>query len=120
MRERSSQEVRAQSERQKALRAKMLPRSTIACVHKPPGSDGAFLRKGSDCEGLDIPRAVAQIGAWLRGNRYDYNGDALPSNKEAKNLTCAACGDHGQDVSRCAKSIMCSGSDCWEVAKGPL
>jgi hypothetical protein len=96
-----------------------VPRSTIPCVHKPLGNGGDFLRTGHDYQDLDIPKHIAQIGAWNRGNRYDYDGSALPSTMESKKLTCFACGEHGHDASRCNKTIMGSGSDYWDLAKQP-
>jgi hypothetical protein len=36
----------------------------------------------------------------------DYDNQLLLSGKEAKLLTCSACGDQGHDCSRCTKRIM--------------
>jgi hypothetical protein len=112
-------EDRERTRKQNLLLAKKLPRSTFPCVHKPPKHGSGFLRTGNDYQSLGIPQHIARIGAWGRGNRYDYDGTPLPSAKEAKNLTCYACGEQGHDASRCNRSIMGSGSDYWELAQGP-
>ena len=58
-----------------------------------------------------MPRSVAAVEAWNRGYRLDYKYQDLPSDSDAKDLTCAACGEHGHDRSRCTGPITGRGND---------
>jgi hypothetical protein len=51
-----------------------------------------------DYRSAGVPKNVAAVGAWHRGYRLDCDGRFLPSEAEAKALTCAACGGHGHDT----------------------
>ena len=73
-----------------------------------------------DFRSLGMPKIVAAVGAWHRGYRLDYNGQSLPYNAEAKDLTCAACGGCGHDRSRCTEPITGCGNDYAAKAEGPL
>jgi hypothetical protein len=105
---------------QKVPRSRMQPLSTISCQYEALVGKAAHPRKTMDYEEARVPNHIAAVGAWNRGHRIDYDNQPLPPDKEAKSLTCSACGDHGHDCSRCTKRIMSSGNDYYDLAKFPI
>jgi hypothetical protein len=63
-----------------------------------------------------IPRHITEIGAWWRGNRFDWLNKPLPSAEEAELLTGFACGVEGHDPPRWKCTITWSGMNFMHLA----
>jgi hypothetical protein len=107
-------------EAHRVLRSRIQPPSKIPCQHKALVGKSAHPRIITDYVEAGVLQHIAAIWAWNRGHRMDYANTPLPSDKEAKLLTCSACGDKENDCSRRTRRIMGLGHDSYELAKSPM